>query len=712
MTVKRETSCLPVVTESGVTLVTIALSLVVLVGLLGFAIDSFFATTSKTQYQASADAAALGAVEEYLAQRDLAPLASPATLAGHARDAAQRLLQLNTNNLVSRKLMSGFVNPTLTLNPGGVGTGDSGTVTAGYWFTADPDSADFRPPNWDAECAGGAPCFVPLQSLSVPPGEPEPNAFKVTLATNPANGIRTMFMKVLGAEQYGVTASAIATTIPRRAAFMLDLSSSIHSDTHSLTHPTKSPTMYAYPLTGACAFGDTVTASDILNVPTLGAYNPHPIFAALPSVPVNGNFDQMDFRCVPVDFNLDNSIDEYYAVDTQEFDPQPLTSILEGIQVAMKTFQGNAVPGDKIGIFGFDEGVNIEDAADVQTHQSRYTRFGRGSASEKPGLVVLDSPEFIRFLEATSNPSKDLKGSNTLTLTHLTAGLFPRMFGGIPSGSPPIPGQPTLPTQTIISRAAKDVASALTREPDLKQSDNFVVLFTDGISTCEDDGSNNLNCSTTYPPLVVYATYQGKAAFDEDPNSLFVENNVALHTVLVGETSTPHTLVRAGPPPIGGGGYASRCLKDLEARALSPTGYNSFDNDSRKFANFWEWPDPANPSNTLYYETLGSQMPSKFAYPNLFYEATRSLGGYWAPLREPCSTTNPPANTQADLDAACATKAPFSMDVSFAVPGLGPDKLDQEGRLLCDPTNVSKETQIETLINNIMDANPFILVGN
>jgi len=94
---------------SGSVLVTVTLAMIAMIGLMGLAIDSYLASTSRTQYQAVADATALAALEAYWETFDpnnAAISTVPATISAYSR--AAEVAQARLGTLVTKNL---FENP-------------------------------------------------------------------------------------------------------------------------------------------------------------------------------------------------------------------------------------------------------------------------------------------------------------------------------------------------------------------------------------------------------------------------------------------------------------------------------------------------------------------------------------------------------------------------------------------------------------------------
>lgn len=150
-----------------------ALLLIVLFGMVAFAVDVGYLNLVRTQLQATADAAALAAASR-LGQGDMVAV---------------------SQDIASKNFVAG--------RAGQLAASD---VQTGTWNT---DTRTFSPSG----------TYI--------------NAVKVTVKSGPSNGGSTslFFGRILGQSSADLSASAIATVNPRDIAFVIDLSSSMHNDT-------------------------------------------------------------------------------------------------------------------------------------------------------------------------------------------------------------------------------------------------------------------------------------------------------------------------------------------------------------------------------------------------------------------------------------------------------------------------------------------------
>jgi Flp pilus assembly protein TadG len=163
----------------GVIAVFTAVMLIVLLGMIAFAVDVGYMNLARTQLQSAADSAALAAVA--VSYEDHATVQKVAQAFANYNYVAGRRAQLNAAD-----------------------------VEFGTWNAADPNPANR---------------FKVSTTVN--------NAIRVTVKTNADNGGATplFFAGVFGKTSQDQSASAVATVNPRDICFVVDLSASMHTDT-------------------------------------------------------------------------------------------------------------------------------------------------------------------------------------------------------------------------------------------------------------------------------------------------------------------------------------------------------------------------------------------------------------------------------------------------------------------------------------------------
>lgn len=724
----------------GAVLIIIAISLIVLIGSIGFATDMYVMTATRTQYQGIADRLSLAVLEAYLYEDAAAGTTNEALEAATAK--AQALLGKNVNVLLARGSFSGDGSQEdIQMISDGSGSGGlSGYIQPGRWFTSEPT------------CSASAPIFCPLTAGEIDGGV-SPNAFRVHVKVNSNSPIKTTFLKLLGLKSFKTGAKATAALTPRRAVFLLDLSGSIHETTHRTVHNSSllpgQQSYYAYPLrTGVASCADTtypVPVTDILSLsedypadfggiaPTA---NPRDIFTALGDIgppfglrPDVSFHYKDDFVCFDIDTDDDGSADTPYAIDTVTL-PQPLTDILQGINVALTQFQSRAVAGDRIMIAGFDDEII----------SIRATQDGSSNTIlVPPSIGGATHPEFQRFLDATS----DIPANS-----HLSAFLFPRQWGRYGPGSPwltsvdpqisnpanPMTAQltaqwglpdtplPPLPAQTNLYDALYKARVAIKAETNWETSDNFVVIFSDGLSNCPTNGylrawGLNHYCASNqenfYYTGIASVTDLMSYFSDPDRYPQFSGDNIPIHFVLTGKTPIPHTLMRPGLDSNNGrSGNAVGCLTDAQSRNLQFPHYT--------------------PIGKMVDRVYGKNFPEVYPEPSRMHGSVARTSGLWLPLRSPCSSANASINNgwgsfnsleemienRCQATAALDDYVDFSPNLylqsdeyqTFASDTNGDGTTKFATRIFCDIKGRTTAQQITEMFEKIMNTNPYILV--
>lgn len=722
----------------GGALIIVTLSLIVLIGAMGMAFDSFLATTSRTQYQGIADRLALAALESYSQQFSIS--GDPVQAVDKAVTRSKELLGLNVNLLITKGY---FKSPDsqqdLQANLSGSSSGTNGFIQPGRWYDE------------DAPCSANPSAFCPLTQAELTSGT-VPNAFHVQVGVSTASPIKTIFMKFLGHESYTTRASATAALTPRRAVFLIDLSGSIHDTTHNPVPTPQNPpgtqSLYAYKLRDGIDCSGTILPipdGDILDLAAMGfsaVENPRAIYAALeplnptPGQPQANNptkHYQNDFKCFDIDTDMDGSADESYAIDVVT-PPQPLVDVLTGIKKALQEFRDRSVAGDRVMVLGFDD--------EVLPIRSTYGA-GNLPVMVPPTQGSITSYQFQRMLNAVTDP----KGTPVKPPTHIHSFFFPRQWGKYGPGSPhlssfdvslgingeatsesaeiesiwgisaqnPLPPIPAQSNLFIPLRTARD---ALKAESNWRSSDNFIVAFSDGKANCSmvpyirAFGLDHY-CSSTHINYYYGGINSAHAIVGQKSGGEWniAGSNIALHFALSGKSSEPHTLLRPGILKYFGAQLKPNgCLTDAQSRLLPGqmgthvlTGYNNF--------------------------------PTSFSAPNSFYSDVVETGGLWVPLRPPCRKyTPPPSNpdltvggTAWELFSACYNSRYVGDGISSSIDLsniFDPDEYSQnttdvngdgtihgkETRVFCDVEGKDVATQISDMFTQIMNSNPYIIV--
>ncbi|RMG40486.1 MAG: hypothetical protein D6719_10805 [Candidatus Dadabacteria bacterium] len=228
---------------------------------------------------------------------------------------------------------------------------------------------------------------------------------------------------------------------------------------------------------------------------------------------VRGIQDCSSGSCISRDFYIDTY--QPGGPNTPIRGAQPLKSVLDGINFALREMNSRKVPGDLAGLIGFSNkvwGISAENIARVFPMAADLTTLIDITNTAK-SKEDLDLPDLNHYIRRTLFPIDTDRGTN-------------------------------LPE--ALNRALQELGT----QPGAETARNSVVLFSDGVTNCSD----TTHCSNTYnswlqsvsnlPPII----------------QNYVDSGIAIHVFLFGETNGLHTLdVSQGP------GFTD-CIDDPTAR--------------------------------------------------------------------------------------------------------------------------------------------------
>ncbi|OVE80353.1 hypothetical protein BVY02_00450 [bacterium J17] len=395
-----------------------------------------------------------------------------------------------------------------------------------------------------------------------------------------------------------------------------------------------------------------------------------------------------DYLCYIVPYTENGvALEDHYLIDTRWWNPlpadpndyydgpEPLTTILLGINSALTAFESRAVPGDRAGIVGFDQSALLEERVfDV---------------------VETTTPEFQDLKELTDI---DLTGKTYAEIMDLRERRIERVLF------------PRQGSTTDLRAGLIKALSMITDEELFGIGQSFAVVFSDGLSNCtvaSGDCQNDWN--------YINDAYNEIVAGGDSITNEYRQRRIPIHFVLIGESVAPHTLLIKNQ---GGDG----CVTDYEVRTGAfPTLTNGWHiTNGSDYAAGWQ-DDQENAFNNMSPST-------PFYQSGWVYEIPRLTGGIWAPLRNCCTDgTGACADVQSTLETACAggpsgdSTLPVLPNSSKFMPntvvinsggtlGTPGNYTDSAGRLICDPRGYSRRTQMIEYMNEIMSVNPFVLV--
>jgi hypothetical protein len=438
-----------------------------------------------------------------------------------------------------------------------------------------------------------------------------------------------------------------------------------------------------------------------VNIPDQQAYNSLPPTRGGPVDPLMRY--KSDYQCKTVDvsyFDFGSGTDfqkqQSFALDIVS-DAQPLNGILSGINTMLREFELRGVTGDRVGVMGFDDGLLD------QRRLPKPVRDSSGQLDNEP-LIIPDSSdaEFSEFLDATdvSIPVDDP--------VRYTKFLFPRYY----SDRLNVNGN-RRPAMTDTRLVLDEALQMLSNTDGFEVADNFVLLISDGLGNCVEPSRvtvapiPGVDCfHSSDPAFWSYTQGYILEAFDAivGTNGLlsrYQDSRIKLHVALIGDGVAPHKLLRKGSD--------GNCMTETE----------TLDNNlSQVNAPMKANHDPS--SGEPYY------------FPNRWGNVAAASGGRWAPVVECCRnltdgacwedpTPNDgnPGPVENILNSACQAAPAANSLVSCPCDRTDPaclasnpmcNYVDQEARLLCDPRGRSKQQQLQDLVQELMNINPFILV--
>jgi hypothetical protein len=633
--------------EAGAALVLVALSVFALFAMIGLAIDSLNMLTAYRQSQFTGNMAALGAVEEFFANKDL-PVQDRINLA------SDRARQILTSNPFFNQQFSA-VND--AAQPDGL------KLVAGEW----------RQPRVNG-VPSGDPYFIEYTGSS---GQAI-NSFRLS---GKATQTTRLFIasNLFGGSGSRFDVEAIATVSPRRACFLVDLSSTVVTETY-VDRTVADQT--ATPQNGRGAAYSFLLASDN---PTVTGRNWHgasywtvvdgaPVRASAPQAHQEnplihfkddykfiGQFNDSDYTrnagYTPVLSKLhpDPSTDARFAVgnarvyaradgfrDSAHLGPQPLRNIILGIRAVVEEFKSRRVYGDKVCLIFFDEATD-------------WRRV----------VLPTDNFDYLLSLLSVGEPGGPaLYADDRATVD--ANGLDPSAFTGHNlSARLGIAPQPSANTNLILPLA---LAQELLATDRLNQSGipttDFVVLATDGLSNCRPNATG-YSCNDTWEYYRDSIKRIRDVVLPE-----YVKASIPIHVMLTGAVAGPHTLNMQKNES------DATCASDSDAR-LTGRPYTAGIDPSKNYAGwYYEY------NKQLSYPKKSGTSPFYYVNVDWYYVAAQSRG-LWIPIRpmpaDPSSCGDPEtprtcsAGTSWQLtDPYCRTPAEQTIDAAKKILGQNP----------------------------------------
>lgn len=662
--------------SSGGIIPLFALLLAILIGVTALVIDTTLFSTSGAQHRQTAEFAVLSALKIY-SEEIAKPGNTPLDALHSAVNNAKSVINDNLSYNVARSF---FHDQTVSQNLIGIRSdttlsNDNGILVPIRWYFVSHD-----PSCNSAARPSGCPCE---QACSEDLADDQPaDGLRLEYKTNPASLFDGFLGRIFGNRQYSHQVSVNVTLAPRNAIFLIDLSLSMADESHTKHSPVPpaycSQDVFAYevyagescdPVTST-SFGDGYDQTqDYATFYTQNADGSYGSSygdidnwlrcvrkAPFPDPPHATNIENQ-YPCLSVTVNYaDGGGNEVrqYRIDKGRR-PEPLSSVLDGIHTAMKFFQDRKVPGDRIGIIGFDSGFGGE----LVTNRILAEDI---TGNIRP--VTINDAQFADFLEATdtSIPIDDASHPNRIQKY-----LFPRVY-----------------LRDHDTPAGSDLASALDLARQMivhtntySQAQNFVVDFTDGLSNCKDSSvplsSRCYGGPGTSDPESDQPYYTDGTNLLINQLNQFKTDKIAFHLFLVGANMVaPHELAWKGQ---------DGCATQDETSALALPLADGITGSS--YANI------------------------PFYGPNDLWTKVQETGGLWAPLR-PCMKVNGACSafdpTSFKNDCNTIVNSPLSRPVSTH------GYWDANGRIIYDPLGLSTTDQVLGYMDRVLSRSPFIMV--
>ena len=673
------------VQERGAILLLVEMLVVGFLILAGIVIDGTILSTSKTQRAHIAEYVAFEALETYHE--------TPGAFNVKLEASRARAEAISSINVYLAKPFTTDPGAADSFGTNGVSSPAgtrNGWIIPGIWHHVPPADCSALPT--PCPCSGSGewagPCFEELD-LDLNPGA-VPNAFRADLNLPVSSPFKTLFAKVGGVSTMEVAARAIATVVPRTGVFLVDLSRSSHYETHV---PYEGAGANAYRATESAFYvSDRACPADFSNpCMTAGtcaiAGGPYP--DTLPSF--TGLYDYIwdntksltrwplvgstrpgispsdttkhyrgDYGCYDVTYTdgtepprSDNYLVDRYVglMGTKSYEgPEPLTSMLHGVHEALTLMEDQNVPGDGIGLIGFDQSAKIQE---------------RQFAVTSPGAADFnDMLEITNIAAATGSAEQTNRLRNHMFFIRKDA-------------------------QANYPEALREALRLMRAATNGALSRNFVVMMGDGISSC-DGGRVCGGAEEDFDSAM--------AELETLVQTEMVPHQFQLHMLMIGDHARPHTmLTRSVLNP-------SLCMEEREARTAStPLSFVDTLSDTDSSASWSEgmtlrsgkFFHGAGRLYKLVRDTDGTWAPIRKACES---------GGVPADVRSALNTACAAATAGVKLDGlGNPTDQPLPVTV--------PSYTDSDGRLLCDPMGRSKRQQISEFMKSIVGGSPYVLVS-
>ena len=396
-----------------------------------------------------------------------------------------------------------------------------------------------------------------------------------------------------------------------------------------------------------------------------------------PATPPPSNLDHFSghYRCVQSP-NTEN-VQEYYLVDFNDPSvvsstflarPEPLFSVLEATNFALKTLRQRGMTVDKTGLIAFDN-----EASNLIPTNPRVLLPGT------PGSVP-----FNAFENATN-----IQNAGTMTTGFLAKGLFPK------------PG-----AYSDIFQALREAAYRISLEPTYQVAKNSITIFTDGLQNCAYTNTGGADwwngwtrtggCFNSGTQIITGIGILGDPGFVQE----LTRRQISVNMILFGKEVGAHRLIRKNNAGNG-------CRDQVEDNAAPDI--------SKPFVNA-NWDFFGNPTTTDVQKdsAFRAKATIPFVAPNQLYNTlVAPTKGLWLPvLPRLLDSSGTPVLFWNELQAACtaATNNSALGSLTLNVGTVTYNNItDAAGRLLYDPLGQTVNDQMKRFMDQIIQS-PYVLV--
>jgi hypothetical protein len=380
------------------------------------------------------------------------------------------------------------------------------------------------------------------------------------------------------------------------------------------------------------------------------------------------------YRCVSSPNILNQS--EYFLVDFKDPStvsstflarPEPLFSVLEATNFAMKTLRERGMTVDKTGIIAFDNALS-----------NLVTNNPRVLTPTTPGQTLFNTYETATNISQAGN----------MALGFLSKGFFPK------------PG-----AYSDIFQALREAAYKISLEPTYQIAKNSITIFTDGLQNCvyTNTGSGEWwerwsrtgGCLNNGPQIISGIENLGDPTFVTE----LKRRQIAVNMIMFGEDIGAHRVVRKN---ISGSG----CRDQVEDNAAPNPSLPYVDSNWAAYKAM----TPVEQTNAF----SNATKDAPFLAPNQLYDTlVAPTKGLWLPvLPQLKDLSGNPVIFWNELQSACSgqlTNAPMS-NLSLDVEGTTYTGItDAAGRLRYDPLGQSVGDQMKRFMDQIIQS-PYVLV--